>query len=53
MPRNGTLIVAIFTHGNADRGWSADNEGTLTIAKLARLIVQAWAPKGPDASAGF
>jgi beta-lactamase class A len=51
--RNGTLIVAIFTHDNADHGWSADDEGDVTIAKLARLIVQAWAPQGMDASAGF
>ncbi len=50
---NGTLVISIFTHDNADHGWTADDEGDLTIAKLARIIVKAWAPKGPDAKAGF
>lgn len=51
--KNGTLVLAIYTYDNADHGWTADDEGDLTIAKLARLVVNAWAPRGPDASAGF
>src|SRR5262249_44411663 len=51
--QNGTLVLAIFTHDNADHGWTADDEGDLTIARLAKLIVAAWAPHGPDAAAGF
>ncbi len=51
--KNGTVIVSIFTHDNADHGWSADDEGDVTIAKLAKAIVEAWSPLGLDASGGF
>jgi beta-lactamase class A len=51
--KNGTLILAIYTYENKDHGWTADDEGDLTIARLAKLVVSAWAPRGPDASAGF
>jgi beta-lactamase class A len=46
--RQGPLVLAIFTYGNADTGWSSDNEGELTIARLTQLIVQTWAPDGLD-----
>lgn len=49
--RNGMLILSIFTWDNADHGWTADDEGDLTIARLAQAIVKTWAPRGPDASA--
>ena len=51
--KNGTLIISIFTHDNADHGWSADDEGDVTIARLAKAIVESWATQGLDASAGF
>jgi beta-lactamase class A len=51
--KNGTVIISIFTHDNVDHSWSADDEGDVTIAKLAKAIVEAWAPQGLDASAGF
>lgn len=50
---NGTIVLSIFTHDNADRGWWVDDEGDLTIARLARCLVQAWSPRGLDASRGF
>ncbi|MBS0295080.1 MAG: serine hydrolase [Proteobacteria bacterium] len=50
---NGTIVLSIFTHDNADHGWSVDDEGDLTIARLARCVVQAWSPRGLDASKGF
>lgn len=37
---NGPYLLAIFCYDLADRHWTADNEGTLTIAKLARVIVE-------------
>lgn len=44
----GPIVMAIYTYNNADHGWSNDNEGELTIARLAELIVSAWSPQGFD-----
>lgn len=38
------LILSIFTWNNLDQSWSVENEGELTIARLARAIVEAWSP---------
>lgn len=46
----GPIVLAIYTYNNVDRGWSSDNEGELTIAKLSELIVSAWSPQGLDPS---
>jgi beta-lactamase class A len=46
--KSGPMVLSIFTYDNADTGWTADNEGELTIAKLARAIVEAWSPQGID-----
>jgi beta-lactamase class A len=46
--RSGLMVLAIFTYDNADHGWTADNEGELTIARLAKEIVTAWSPEGLD-----
>ena len=43
--KQGMLILSIFTYNNRDRTWSVDNEGEVTIAKLARAIVTAWSPE--------
>lgn len=40
--RQGMLLLSIFTWNNRDQSWSVENEGELTIAKLARAIVAAW-----------
>ena len=44
--KNGMVIVSVFTSNNKDHSWGAEQEGELTIAKLARAIVQAWSPDG-------
>jgi beta-lactamase class A len=51
--KNGTLILSVFTHDNADHGWSVDDEGDVTIARIAKAIVETWAPQGLDADSGF
>ena len=33
------MIIAAFTWENADQRWNGDNEAELTLAKLARVIV--------------
>jgi beta-lactamase class A len=42
----GVIVMSIFTYANADRSWTPDQEGELTIAKLSRAIVHAWSPTG-------
>jgi beta-lactamase class A len=46
--KTGPMVLSIFTYDNEDTGWTADNEGEVTIAKLARVIVEAWSPEGID-----
>lgn len=44
--KDGLLILSIFTYDNQDHSWESDNEGEVTIAKLAKAIVSAWSPAG-------
>lgn len=43
---HGIVLISCFTSGNRDRSWGPDHEAELTIAKLARAIVEAWSPEG-------
>ena len=42
--RHGIVLISIYTYDNADQSWTPDDEGDLTIARLARAIVNAWSP---------
>jgi beta-lactamase class A len=44
--KNGMVIISAFTFNNKDHSWGAEQEGELTIAKLARAIVQSWSSEG-------
>lgn len=44
--KNGIVVIAAFTFDNADHSWGAEQEGELTIAKLARAIIRNWSPDG-------
>jgi beta-lactamase class A len=44
--KNGMVIISAFTFNNRDHSWGSDHEAELTIAKLARAIVQNWSPEG-------
>jgi beta-lactamase class A len=46
--KTGPMVLSIFTYENVDTGWTVDNEGEVTIAKLAKAIVEAWSPAGID-----
>ena len=46
--KTGPMVLSVFTYDNVDTGWTADNEGELTIAKLAKMIVDTWSPEGID-----
>jgi beta-lactamase class A len=39
------ILISAYTYENSDRRWSPDNEGYLTIGKLSKAVVDAWAPK--------
>ncbi len=42
--KQGTIVIAAFTHDNADTSWTADNEAEILIGKMGQTIVNAWAP---------
>jgi beta-lactamase class A len=44
--KNGIVIISAFTFNNKDHSWGAEQEGELTIAKLAKAIIQSWSPDG-------
>ena len=46
--KSGPMVLSIFTYDNRDHGWTVDNEAELTIARLAKLIVNTWSPSGID-----
>jgi len=46
--KSGPMVISIFTYENQDKSWTADNEGELTIGKMARAVVDAWSPEGLD-----
>jgi beta-lactamase class A len=49
--KNGPIVIAGFTFDNADQRWTGDNEGEVTLAKLAQAVVRAWSPAGLDPAA--
>ncbi len=48
--KRGPIVLSVFTYDNQDQSWQADNEAELTIAKIAKAIVNEWSPEGlaPD-----
>jgi beta-lactamase class A len=46
--KSGPMVISIFTYGNDDKSWTADNEAEMMIARLAKEIVEAWSPAGLD-----
>ncbi len=44
--KNGMVVLACFTFNNKDHSWGAEQEGELTIAKIAREVVTTWSPDG-------
>ena len=46
--KSGPMVISIFTNGNQDQSWTADNAAEMMIARLAKEIVEAWSPTGID-----
>lgn len=42
--KKGEIVISMFTHDNADTSWTPDNEAEVLMAKIAKAIVDAWAP---------
>jgi beta-lactamase class A len=47
--KTGPMVLSIFTYDDEDHSWTVDNAAEVTIAKLAKAIVDAWSPSGLDA----
>jgi beta-lactamase class A len=47
----GPVIISAFTFDNADQRWIPENEGEITLARVAQAIVQRWSPAGLDPAA--
>jgi len=44
--KNGPIVISAFTYENVDTSWTPENEGELLIARMAKAIVDGWAPDG-------
>jgi len=46
-----TIALAAFAYRSPDRRWTADNEATLAVARVARALYTAWVSAAPAAAA--
>ena len=44
--KNGPIIISAFTYDNQDKSWNNDNAAEMLVARVAKLIVDAWSPQG-------
>ena len=40
--RRGPIVISAYTWANQDQRWTAENEGELLIARMAKAIADAW-----------
>jgi beta-lactamase class A len=43
-------VISAFTYENVDTSWTPENEGELLIAKMAKTVIDGWAPDGLGAA---
>jgi len=41
----GPIIISEFTYDNQDQSWTPDNEAEVVMAKIAKQIMDSWAPR--------
>lgn len=41
----GPIVISEFTWDNNDQGWTPDNQAEVLMARLAKQIIDAWAPR--------
>jgi beta-lactamase class A len=46
--KTGPIVLSIFTHDNKDQSWTVDNTAEVLVAKIAKVVVNAWSPAGID-----
>ena len=44
--QNGPIIISAFTYDNQDKGWNNENAAELLVAHIAKVIMDAWSPRG-------
>jgi len=44
--KNGPIIISAFTYDNEDKAWNSDNQAELLVARIAKLVMEAWSPQG-------
>jgi len=44
--KNGPIIISVFTYDNQDKSWNNDNAAEMLVARIAKLIMDAWSPQG-------
>jgi len=44
--KNGPILISAFTYDNQDKAWNNDNAAELLVARIAKLIMEAWSPQG-------
>ncbi len=47
----GPILISVFTWDNQDRSWGSDNQAEILIGRIAKTIVDAWAPRASEAAA--
>lgn len=45
--KRGPIVISAFTYENQDHRWSVDNTAELLVAKMAKLVVDAWTQTTP------
>jgi beta-lactamase class A len=44
--KQGPIVISAFTWDNKDESWTPENRAEILIGKMAKLIVETWAPNG-------
>ena len=43
--KKGPIVISEFTYDNQDQSWTPDNQAEVLMARLAKQIIDAWAPR--------
>jgi beta-lactamase class A len=44
--KQGPIVISAFTYENKDQSWTPENQPEILIGKMAKVIVDTWAPSG-------
>ena len=43
--KHGPIVISEFTYDNQDQSWTPDNQAEVLMARLAKQIIDTWAPR--------